>query len=156
MIRVAVISDTHNNIAKVCEAIRQEQPDMIIHLGDHDRDAVAIQEKFPDIPLHSVCGNCDAAAIAPVEDTIEIGPVTAFITHGHMYDVRWGTDRLVYAAMEEKAEIAMYGHTHIPEHAMVGNVTVLNPGTAGQGKKLTWALVSVQENGGYTCEIRDL
>lgn len=156
MIRIAVISDTHTHIAKICEALRKENPDGIIHLGDHERDSASIAELFPEIPMYSVCGNCDIPAQCPVEMVVELGPVKAFITHGHLYDVRWSTQRLVYAAMEAGAQLAMYGHTHIPDHSEMGGVTVLSPGTAGQGRSLTWALVTVQNDGSFTCEIRDL
>ena len=36
--RAAVFSDTHHNTAPMLEAVRRCRPDLIIHLGDHDRD----------------------------------------------------------------------------------------------------------------------
>ena len=45
--KAAVFSDTHTNIALCLEAVRRCRPDVIIHLGDHDRDAIAIHEAFP-------------------------------------------------------------------------------------------------------------
>ena len=63
---------------------------------------------------------------------------------------------LVYAAQEVGAKIAMYGHTHRAVYEEVGGVQLLNPGTAGKGRKLTWALVTVFDNGGVICEIKDL
>ena len=50
----------------------------------------------------------------------------------------------------------MYGHTHRPVYEEIGGVQLLNPGTAGKGRRLTWALVTVFDNGGIICEIRDL
>ena len=38
----------------------------------------------------------------------------------------------------------------------IGGVKVINPGTAGAGRRLTWALVEVFDNGGIACEIRDI
>ena len=63
--KAAVFSDTHTNIALCLEAVRRCRPDVIIHLGDHDRDAQAIAQQFPDIPMYNVCGNCDIAPVAP-------------------------------------------------------------------------------------------
>ena len=154
--KAAVFSDTHSNTALMAEAVRRFRPDCIIHLGDLERDTEILRREFPEIPLYNVCGNCDIAASAPLRDVVQLGPVKAFITHGHAYNVNYGVDRLVYAAQEAGCQIAMYGHTHEPDYRDWGGVQVLNPGTAGKGRKLTWALVTVSDNGGILCEIRDL
>lgn len=154
--KVAVFSDTHTNTARMLEAVRQAKPDAIIHLGDHVRDTYCLEEEFPEIPLYRVCGNCDISATAPTKAVVPLGPVKAFLTHGHLYNVGWSTDSLVYAAMEAGCRIAMYGHTHIPENTEFGGVLLLNPGTAGKGSKLSYAMVEILENGGIACEIRPL
>lgn len=53
------------------EAVARCRPDVIIHLGDHSRDTAILREKFPEIPLYSVRGNCDISSDAPDTD---IGP----------------------------------------------------------------------------------
>ena len=81
----------------------------------------------------------------------------AFITHGHLYNVKYGMlDSLVYAAQEQGAKIAMFGHTHEADYEEMGGVKLINPGTAGAGRRFTYALVEVYPNGGVTCEIREL
>ena len=97
----AVFSDTHGNTALMLEAIRRLRPDVIMHLGDYERDTQVLRHEFPDIPLYSVCGNCDIAAMSPLTDTVPLGAVKAFICHGHSYAVEYGIDRLVYAAQEQ-------------------------------------------------------
>lgn len=155
--KAAVFSDTHTNTALMVEAVRRSRPDLIIHLGDHDRDTEILRREFPEIPLYNVCGNCDFYPSAPQTDLVPLGPVKAFITHGHLYNVDYDRlDSLVYAAQEQGAKLAMYGHTHRALYEEIGGVKVLNPGTAGKGRKLTWAWVEVFENGGIACEIRDL
>ena len=156
--KAAVFSDTHSNTALMVEAVRRCRPDLIIHLGDHERDTEILRLEFPEIPLYNVCCNCDFATTAPTRDVVPLGPVKAFITHGHLYSgVRYDRlDSLVYAAMEARCQIAMFGHTHRATYEEIGGVKVINPGTAGQGRVLTWALVEVYDNGGITCEIRDL
>ena len=157
MIKAAVFSDTHGNNTLMLEAARRCRPDVLIHLGDHDRDALELREEFPDIPLYSVCGNCDMMPLAPETDVVPLGPVKAFITHGHLYNVsRWQADWLVYAAQEQGCQIAMFGHTHSAVNEQVGGVTLINPGTAGNGRELTWALVTVFDNGAVACEIKEL
>lgn len=154
--KAAVFSDTHSNTSLMLEAIRRCRPDVIIHLGDHDRDTADIRREFPEIPLYGVRGNCDIAATAPETDLVPLGPVKAFITHGHLYNVNYRLDSLVYAAQEQGAKIAMFGHTHEATHEEAGGVKIINPGTAGKGRTLTWALVEVFDNGGIACEIKEL
>jgi len=154
--KAAVFSDTHNNTVLMVEAVRRCRPDILIHLGDHDRDAEVLREEFPEIPLYNVCGNCDIAPIAPDTEIVPMGPVKAFITHGHLYNVNYNIDSLVYAAQEQGCKIAMFGHTHSVMQQDVGGVRVINPGTAGKGRDLTWALVEVLDNGGIACSMNEL
>ena len=89
--------------------------------------------------------------------TVQLGPVKAFLTHGHLYNVSpWHMDSLVYAAEEQGAKLALFGHTHKAEWKELGGVTLINPGTAGRGSVLTWALVTVFDNGAISCEFHEL
>ena len=154
---VAVFSDTHTSTVRMVRAVREARPDAIIHLGDHDRDAEVLRREFPEIPLYCVCGNCDAVPSAPTRDVVNLGPVKAFLTHGHLYNVRWGRlDSLVYAAQEAGAKLALFGHTHQAIYEEMGGVKIINPGTAGVGRNRTWAWLQIFDNGGIACEIRDL
>ena len=153
----AIFSDTHGSTALMLEAVRRFRPDVLVHLGDYSRDAESLRREFPELPLYSVRGNCDIASTAPDFDTVPLGPVTAFITHGHIYGVDYGRlDSLVYAAQERGAALAMYGHTHRALYEEQGGVQLLNPGTAGKGRELSFALVRVFDNGGVVCEIKPL
>ncbi len=155
--RVAVFSDTHGVTSPMVQAVLDIMPDALVHLGDYERDAEILLREFPDIPLYHVCGNCDYAAKAPTRLTVQFGPVTAFLTHGHLYHVDYGrVDSLVYAAQEAGAQLALYGHTHTALHQDMGGIKVVNPGTAGKGRNLTWALLEIFENGGIAAEIRPL
>ncbi len=154
--KAAVFSDTHSNTALMVEAVRRYRPDVIIHLGDHERDTEILRREFPEIPLYAVCGNCDIGSTGLLADVVPLGPVKAYITHGHLYNVDWSVDSLVYAAQEQNCQLALYGHTHRADSQEIGGVKVVNPGTAGQGRKLTWAWITVFDNGGIAVEIRPL
>ena len=155
--RIAVFSDTHGVTGPMVKAVRETAPDALVHLGDYDRDTGVLLREFPEIPLYSVCGNCDYAPLSPNALTVQFGPVTAFLTHGHLYHVDFGrVDSLVYAAREAGAQLALFGHTHIPFHEDVGGVKVINPGTAGKGRSLTWAMLEVFDNGGIAAEFHSL
>lgn len=155
--KAAVFSDTHDNTVPMVEAVRSSGAEVIIHLGDHDRDTDILRREFPDKALYVVRGNCDLCAFAPDVEIVPLGSDKAFITHGHLYSVDYGNvDSLVYAAQEQGCQIAMYGHTHRAQYTEVGGVQVLNPGTAGRGRELTWAEVEVFDNGGIICTIHEL
>ena len=155
---VAVFSDTHGSVGHAIEAVRRCRPDAIIHLGDGERDVERLKGEFPDIPLYSVRGNCDYLGLSPDKAVVQLGPVTAFLTHGHLYSgLRWGRlDSLVYAAQEAGAQLALFGHTHQADYLEIGGVKLLNPGSAGQGAKRSWATVQIFDNGGFACEIKEL
>ena len=157
MMKAAVFSDTHGNNFPMLEAARASGADVLIHLGDHDRDAQLLRQLLPDTPLYSVCGNCDMNPLAPETLTVQLGPVRAFLTHGHLYNVSpWHLDSLVYAAQEQDARLAFFGHTHKPCWEELGGVTLINPGTAGKGRDLSWALVTIFDNGAISCEFKTL
>ncbi len=152
--KIAVFSDTHGVTSPMVKAVKQVCPDALVHLGDYERDTAVLLKEFPDLPLYNVCGNCDYSPSAPNCLTVQFGPVKAFLTHGHLYHVDYGhIDSLVYAAQEAGAQLALYGHTHVPLHEDIGGVKVLNPGTAGKGRSTTWALLEIFENGGIAAEI---
>lgn len=155
-VTAAVFSDSHGSVALMREKIRQLRPDVVIHLGDYERDADALRADFPDVAFYNVRGNCDIGGLAPDRDTVPLGSVKAFITHGHLYNVKYGRlDSLVYAAQEQGATLALFGHTHTPDYEEMGGVKLINPGAAS-GRAPTWAKIEVYENGGVACSIEKL
>ena len=157
MLKAAVFSDTHGNTFPMLEAARASGAEVFIHLGDYDRDAALLRRAFPETPVYSVCGNCDILPLAPEWLTVQLGPIRAFLTHGHLYHVSFGqADSLVYAAQEQGAQLVLFGHTHRAVYDQLGGVTLINPGTAGRGRDLSWALVTVFDNGAVSCEIKKM
>ena len=153
--KIAVFSDTHGSTARMLLAARELHADALVHLGDYERDAECLREAFPDTPLYQVCGNCDVSAQAPLEIVVAFGSVRAMLCHGHRYAVDWGRlDSIVYAAQEKGCSLVLFGHTHQAENTEIGGVRLVNPGTAGQGSRRSFALLEVFENGGITAEIR--
>ena len=131
--RVLVLSDSHGNIENMRSAVERTQPQLIFHLGDYVRDGLALASLYPDIPVVQVAGNCDAGQLCPppLLRLYELEGHRILLTHGHQYHVKSGLLALEYAAMEQGAELALFGHTHIPQKETSGNVTLLNPGSIG-------------------------
>ena len=132
--RVLVVSDTHGNTGAFCRAI-EEQPTArtVIFLGDGLRDAEDAQVRYPDRTIYTVPGNCDFGGIDPKVREDTLGGKRFFITHGHIYDVKYGLYRLNLAARQYNADVALFGHTHQPYEEYVDGLYVFNPGSLGHG-----------------------
>jgi putative phosphoesterase len=134
------MSDSHGNKDAMLKAVTLESPELILHLGDHDKDCDSIEWEYPEIPLRSVKGNCDR-----MSDNIEIDEFTLsgkrfFMTHGHLYNVKTGYTYVINSAASRGADILLFGHTHIPYYSKGENITIINPGSIGMGEK-TYAIL---------------
>lgn len=156
--KIAVFSDSHGVSRGMIKAVEEYSPDQIIHLGDGMRDTEVLSAEFPNIPICRVPGNCDRDAECEEDyKVVSLGPLKAFITHGHRYAVRGGKiEVLLYAAQCCGCQIAMFGHTHRAVSEQIDGIFVLNPGTAGQGKNRTWAKLEIGPEGGISCNICDI
>ena len=130
--KILVMSDSHRKKDSMLEAIRLENPDLIVHLGDHDADCTVITEQFPQIPLRTVKGNCDPRSTAPEDDEFELEGVKFFITHGHLHGVKSGSAQIVEAARQKGADVLLFGHTHIPYQTTMQGLVLINPGSIGE------------------------
>ena len=144
MIRAAVFSDTHGNNFPMLEAARQAKADVFIHLGDHDRDALRLAERYPGIPLWSVCGNCDYGA-GPEVIVDTLGGVRFYITHGHTLRVKYGLLRAELAAREAEANILLFGHTHRALCDWHNGLWMLNPGSCSGMGPVTYGVIELTD-----------
>jgi putative phosphoesterase len=118
------------------EVLQKGKPaDLIIHLGDGERDTVGFADDAPFARCLCVKGNCDPGQTVTERLVTEAGK-TIFLTHGHMYYVKSGLERLKEKAAAVKADIVLYGHTHMPseEYDPIGKTYYLNPGSISDPK----------------------
>lgn len=129
--KIGVVSDTHGYIGRAIKALKGiENLDMIIHLGDYVIDAKEIEEKMK-LKVIYVRGNCDFLdSGVDYEKTLEIEGKKIFITHGHKYDVKNGVSKVFYRGKEEKADIVLFGHSHMSTKVESEGVIILNPGSS--------------------------
>lgn len=80
--KLLVFSDSHGNVANMEDAVRREEPDQVLHLGDVVRDADALRRRFPDLPMTRVRGNCDARSDVPEECLLERAGRRLLLMHG--------------------------------------------------------------------------
>lgn len=153
--RIAVFSDSHGVISGMVRAVEGYCPDSIIHLGDCVRDAQALAEYFPHIPMCSVSGNCDWASAAEDSLLAEFAGVRVFMAHGHRYGVKMGLESFLNSVSFSGARLGLFGHTHRALCREFAGITLLNPGSCGAGTPSTWAQIEIK-NGEAFCRIAEI
>ena len=135
MTKILILSDTHSGLSFMRHCIDRLKPQHIIHLGDHFADGEAMAQEYPHICFHQVPGNCDRYRTAPWQADILSYPIEGinfYMSHGHLHGVKSGLHRFLLDARKSKADIALYGHTHIADcHREEDGLYVLNPGSGG-------------------------
>ena len=154
--KIAVFSDTHQQIGDAARVIDREQPDLVIHLGDHIRDAYTLAGQFPHTPMEWVPGNCDYAPGEPETKLLTLNGIRIMITHGHHYRVKYELDALLNAAYFQGADMVLFGHTHRPVNDRVEGIYVVNAGSAGMGSSPTWALIELEPGAVRSVSIRKM
>lgn len=130
MKKILVLSDSHGNLKNMIYAVKREQPDLIIHLGDCWTDAVRLRSQFPEIYMEQVPGNCDCQP-EMLEKILRIEGFDVLICHGHTFNVKMSFLQLQYAAQERHVDVALFGHTHKVFYDKHNGVAYLNPGSIG-------------------------
>jgi putative phosphoesterase len=89
-----------------------------------------LQEKFPDIPVLYVYGNCDFSYDRKEQEKeLELGGKKFFVLHGHTRNVKISLDSLRTIAEQKKYDIILYGHTHIPREDYHEGTYIVCPGS---------------------------
>ena len=133
--KILVFSDSHDRCEKMVDIIKQFKSkngtlDYIIHLGDLLRDADYLREKFTDIPVLSVCGNCDYIFDRKeYEKEYTLEGKKIFILHGHTRYVKHSLESLKVIAEQKKYDIILYGHTHIAREDYHNGTYIICPGS---------------------------
>ncbi len=126
--KILVIADTHNVTASIMGQIKKENADMVLFLGDYVQDGEIIKSKL-QIPGHIVAGNGDLASGYKKEALVRVRDKKILLSHGHNYNVKNSLQRLYYHGLENKADIILFAHTHIPYLKWEGEVLIMNPGS---------------------------
>ena len=119
--RAIILSDSHGDVRACMRAIEAMSPcDMIIHLGDIQRDVDFIKKEYPDIPVFSVMGNNELFFCGKTEDVVQFG-------------VHRSTQKLEEAALKNGCCAALFGHTHIPVFEKTEDgLLLVNPGSVSR------------------------
>lgn len=128
MTKILVFSDSHGNTRLMEEVVaKEEQVDLILHLGDNTRDAAKLTQ-ITQTPVVSLKGNTDYTD-DPEELVLEREGFKLLLTHGHRHHIKAGLQNLYYRSKEVGADLALYGHSHVPGNEEIGGVVFFNPGS---------------------------
>ncbi len=151
-----ILSDSHRYTAHVADVIRRVRPAGILHAGDGLADLAYARI---DCPVWVVRGNGESWSHDPViiggmaydaldEEILLWEGLRILLCHGHRYHVKSDLSALITRAVEVRADIVVFGHTHVPVNYTIsagevyGNkvlekpLHVFNPGSVGPGRYL--------------------
>ena len=110
--KILAISDTHGKLDKVRDIWpKLTDIDMIIHAGDFIRDGKALSKELK-VPVVTVKGNCDNGYSHDDFETVATEYGDILVTHGHMENVKYRLDNLLYKALENDCRAAV-SYTHL-------------------------------------------
>ncbi len=133
--RILVVSDSHGDSFTLDRIIRsQSSAEVVIFLGDGERDMHECGIRLVDKHVIKVKGNCDLYSELEANVTQVIEGKKFFITHGYLENVKFGIDNLIYKGQSLGADIILYGHTHVPVSKYIDGVYVFNPGSVIKGE----------------------
>ena len=171
--RILVISDSHGD-ANIVRTIIQRfgmAVDALCFCGDGSRDILSVLARSLSDADFAKClppvaalvqGNGDDYSCTirtandiqsfsvPHSKLMVVAEKIIFLTHGHLHDVYYGTKELYHTAKREKANVVLFGHTHIPYAKIEDNILMLNPGSCARPRRGTpnsFALITVSPNG---------
>lgn len=142
--KVFVFSDSHRSRSGMYRVIDADPPDQIIHLGDLLDDAEALADAYPKLPVCMVPGNCDGWSMVPVKKQIALAGKSILLSHGHLWGVKRSYDAALAEARNVKADILLFGHTHVPYcQQLEDGLWVMNPGPA----RSSYGVIQIDQSG---------
>lgn len=151
--KILVMSDSHGNEDHILRAVEQSSPGLIIHLGDCVKDTDCLERHYPSIRLWRVRGNCDFDFTSPEYGLDEFDGIRIFFAHGHRHSVKMNLDSFCNSVCFSGAKLGLFGHTHRAMHKSFGSFEILNPGSIGEHRNPTYALIETTPSGVFSCRI---
>lgn len=159
MKRVIAVSDVHGDIEGLRETLalagRNGKIDAVVFLGDGMREFDQVREELQGITCYAVAGNNDWSTHEPQEVVFTMGGVRFYACHGHTRYVKYGLERLWFAAREREAQVVLYGHTHTAGIDIEYGMFMINPGAVcdRRVKGAAYAEIRVEDNGAVLPQI---
>ncbi|MDE7226792.1 MAG: metallophosphoesterase [Treponemataceae bacterium] len=170
--RLLVLSDSHGNTKTVRAIVGTfgADCDALCFCGDGAHDVLSVLATFaskaeknslipPVVALARGNGDAESYVVQSHDAQVtyrvpKLLELTAagkriLLAHGHQHDVYYGTEAFFHAAKRERADVALFGHTHIPYAAHQDGILLLNPGSCARPRRSTpasFAVVTIGEH----------
>jgi putative phosphoesterase len=136
---VAVVADTHlpRGTRRIPDACldRLRAADVILHAGDVTAASVLDELAALGPPIHAVHGNMDDATLqGRLPGMLEVDVAGPRIGMTHDAGPRAGREERLVRRFPGCAAV-VYGHTHEPQVARVGETWILNPGSPTERRR---------------------
>ncbi len=136
IIKIGVMSDSHRNLHAIDDVICKVEESGIdvscwFHAGDSIDDTEYL-EKVSGKKVYKVPGNVDWFTKARREILVNIGGINIYMTHGDMYQVKWGLKQLADRAKLLDADLIIYGHSHVGAKDIIDGRVFINPGSVSE------------------------
>ena len=132
--KILAMSDNHSSFADCIEIIAKfhSTVDLFVHLGD-GADSFEEAADVYDVKYYSVRGNCDLGN-QPEELVFEAENKKFYACHGHYFKV--GFSKIEYKKFieENKYDVGLFGHTHVPYLEEFAGRYIINPGSVSRSR----------------------
>ncbi|ROR28741.1 hypothetical protein EDD66_104337 [Mobilisporobacter senegalensis] len=149
--KILIVSDSHGRTTHLEGVLEKIGPiDLLIHLGDIEGSEDYI-EAIANCDVAMVSGNNDYFTSLERDKIIVVNGYKIFLTHGHRYQVNYGTETIKEKGRQIGADIVMFGHTHRPLIDTSGDIMAINPGSISQprqeGHIPTYIIMEIDRHG---------
>lgn len=143
--KIAIVSDTHNNwtnFKKAIDWIKKEKIQLILHCGDiNSREIINDAQKLFNGEIKYVKGNADYGLEIPDKMEIELENKKIAFAHFPSEAKKMAQSQNPSTGSGQRYDVVFYGHTHRPWEEKIGDCRFINPGElAGQFYKPSFAV----------------
>ncbi len=135
---IGILSDTHDNLNRVREAVRLFNDagcDLIIHAGDFVAPFTVEELRNLKAPVRAVFGNCDGERAGLTRAFQGLGEIReapfAFLHAGLRFVVAHLEGMAAPFFVAKTCDVIVSGHTHRPEVETREGILLVNPGETG-------------------------
>ncbi|NLZ45652.1 MAG: YfcE family phosphodiesterase [Clostridiales bacterium] len=158
--RIIAFSDTHGN-KNAIQKIIDKNPlvKTYLFLGDGQRDIDYIASRYPNLDFSCVSGNCDFNSFLPNTEIFIYKRHKIIFVHGHNHNVKYTKDNVYNLAVQNYANIVLFGHTHQRYYEYRNGIHILNPGSASSPRDFkppSYAFLDLLDDVRVVCNHVDL
>lgn len=153
--KALVLSDSHGRADNITVALeREKECSLVFFLGDGEEDLERVMPRYKERKFVAVRGNNDFFSTLDDFAYKYAEGNTVVACHGHTVGVRRSLIELIEKAESVRANVALYGHTHISNccYDASSGVYAINPGAICSG---SYAVLTL-EKGAVDVEFKNI